>query len=784
MRKRLFIFAAATCFALSAFATPAFAEEPSLPDEPTISSEAHVQSDGNSDENSNENSDGNSDGNSNGNAKKDAPPSGSNDALPNGKSYSGEGQTNADVTTPAPVVAKIGDTTYTTLQDAITAACNGTTSSDATITLQRDLELNNGGLQFIGSGDSAKAWTKITLDAGNHSLTLKNSGIYATHCEVTIENCRELTVNAGTNPSDTPNISAVFFCPGTLILNNCKTVNITNLEPNTSGGSGLCIYNGGDLYIQDNTHFTVSGFMNPGPAGKDGCSGIYIDSDPDQNDEYKTNKGRIDVSNHSTLIATNCYHNGITANPIDIFVSDHSTIDVNNNNKDRYGEGGLGCYYGKLTILDHSHVTAYKNTAWGFAIFVKDLEVDGTSKIDAVDNGSYWIYPSGGLYWAGNGISIAGNGVLHNGAKMSASGNWGPGVSTHIDVNRGFMGGSLTVENGATLTSTKNYNYGLANGKTLNINTGAHVYLSENYSGGLDNYPAATTTVDEKADLVITNNYGVGINNGNNTTTDADGRPFTANAANVATLILKSGTITKNHANIEMPSPTIPQLPQLHAWADCGAGVCNRYGNVDISIDTKIYNNHADIAGDDLYNYKNDGAAVPNNFKVTVVPGAKWSVLDVDGKIIDDWYHDTEGEENRWKETNARNNTATILPLGAALKAAHGINAPTPSPKPAEPTAAPTAAPTTAPTVAPTAAPTTAPTAAPTAAPADNTATAAPATPAPTAQPAVTATPAPTAQASGVIPQTGDSSSPALFSILTLGSITALCVLQKRRKSK
>jgi len=48
----------------------------------------------------------------------------------------------------------------------------------------------------------------------------------------------------------------------------------------------------------------------------------------------------------------------------------------------------------------------------------------------------------------------------------------------------------------------------------------------------------------------------------------------------------------------------------------------------------------------------------------------------------------------------------------------------------------------------------------------------------------VTATPAPTAQASGVIPQTGDSSSPALFSILTLGSITALCVLQKRRKSK
>lgn len=127
MRKRLFIFAAATCFALSAFATPAFAGEPNLPDEPTSSSEALVQSDENSDENSNENSDGNSNENSNGNSnensdgnvKEDAPPSGNDDAL----SYSDEGQANAGVTTP--VVAKIGNTGYTTLQEAINKAKSG-----------------------------------------------------------------------------------------------------------------------------------------------------------------------------------------------------------------------------------------------------------------------------------------------------------------------------------------------------------------------------------------------------------------------------------------------------------------------------------------------------------------------------------------------------------------------------------------------------------------------------------------------------------------------------------
>ena len=74
MRKRLFLFAAAICFALFAFATPAFAEDP--------------------------------------------------------------------------VVAKIGNDEYTTLQDAITAACNDITSNDVTITLQSDLELTEG-LQFI-----------------------------------------------------------------------------------------------------------------------------------------------------------------------------------------------------------------------------------------------------------------------------------------------------------------------------------------------------------------------------------------------------------------------------------------------------------------------------------------------------------------------------------------------------------------------------------------------------------------------------------------------------------
>lgn len=720
MRKRLFIFAAATCFALSAFATPAFAEEPNLTEGPTNS-----------------------------------------------------------------VVAKIGDNDYATLQAAIDAAC--TASSKTTITLQSDLTLNNEGLRFDGPEvNTPDEWKDITLDAAKHSLTLNDKGIYAAYCKVTITNCPELTVNAGTNPGntdgETSNISAVLFCPGTLVLNECKTVNITNRKPNDSGGSGLCIYNGGNLYIQNNTHFTVSGFMNripvkPGAEGQGGCSGIYIDSDLDKNSNYETIMGKIEVSGGSSLTAKNCFHNGITANPIDIIVSDNSELNVNNNNNPnniRDGKGGLGCYYGTLKVENSSRVVS-ENNYGAFGLFAHNIDVDGTSEIKSLNNALY-------------GISFDGNVILRSredgtrGAEMIADGNYGPGIAPL------YKTGTMLVEKGATLSSCHNINRGMANEiKTFTVASGAHVYFKENYFEGLDNYPDATTIVEAGADFVVTGNGGSGIKNGN------------ANEG-YGTLELHSGTITDNNikgASFTFRNQTVTVKEDYRA--NCGGGIYNEYGSISVDSTVNICNNDAVTAGDDLYNCNNDG----NSFKITVVPGANGNVLKEDNKYIDFWYKDGNGTP-RWDEVNAikypgsEENTTVSIGLGEALKAAHDINAeeyelpePLPDPKPEsspepkpspEPSPEPTVTPTPAPSASP--APTVAPTAAPTTAPADNTATAAPATPAPTAQPTVTATPAPTAQASGVIPQTGDSSSPALFSILTLGSITALCVLQKRRKSK
>lgn len=602
MRKRLFIFAAATCFALSAFATPAFAGEPNLTDGPTIGSEASVQSDGNSN--------GNPDGNSDGNVKEDALPGGSNDALPNGENNNSERQTNPSVA--APVVAKIGETEYPTLQAAITDACNGTTSSDATITitLQSDLELTEG-LRFIGSGDNADQWKKITLDAAKHSLTLNQKGIYATHCEVTIENCRELTVHAGTNPGGTDgsntNISAVLFCPGTLILDKCDTVTITNPEP-TTGGSGLCIYNGGNLCIQNNTRFTVSGFMNPGPDGEDGCSGIYIDSDTDvnHNNNYQKIMGQIVVSNNSTLTATNCFHNGITANPVDVEVTNNSEINVNRNGDatDPYAhQGGIGCYYGTMTISDNSRVIS-ENNGSTFGIFVHNLDVDGTSKIESRYDTIY-------------GIAFNGNAVLQSGAKMTSVGHWGPGIALYD-----FKGskGSLTVQKDAVLSSSSTA-VGLANGgNNFNVLAGAQVYLNDNVVG-LDNYPNATTTVEADAHLEICRNGAWGIKNGNSD-------------IGSGTLVLNAGLITENNKLDSIPykgNITFNVNDRDYEHKEYGGGIYNEYGTVSLSPLVKVYNNKAVTAGDDLYNTNKGG----NSFNIIKLePGAKWSVLDDDGKSL------------------------------------------------------------------------------------------------------------------------------------------------------
>ena len=649
--------------------------------------------------------------------------------------------------TPTTTVATINGQSYNTLQDAINAA-NG-----QEIFLQSNVELTTG-LKFSGTEDAPK---NFIINANGKNLTLTELGMHAKFCNVTIKNCPELTISASKNPGENEGVTANLFAYANLTLDACDKVLIQNDGKNVCG-SGLYINERGSLYVQNKTNLTVTGYM--GDDNTD-ASGIYADT---KNKDPNYCIGDLVVSGGSTLTATRCVHNGITVNPMNITVTGNSVLDVNNNNDGWYGEGGLGCYFGKLTVSDHSSVTSHDNSSWGFAIFVKDLEVDGTSEITTFKNGSFsHIDAWNADNWDGTGLAISGTAFLHSGAKVTAHDNWGIGVKVYRDANDldNYPGGTLTVESGATLSSIHNANYGLANDHNLNIRSDAHVYLRENFEGGLDNYPLATTTVDAGADFVVSNNCGRGIKNGNSGR-DHIGEP--------ATLILNSGVITENFNTKQMPKfPFLDAKGYGHYVRD-GGGIYNEYGSVTLSSAAKVYNNHAGNSGDDLYNADTEG----NSFDITALePGAKWSVLDDDQKIIDDWYKDEAGADKRWRVDNAINNTDIELPPSAALKAAHGKVAPTPSPSPTpDPTATPV--PTNEPSPVPSASPvpsTPMPSAVPTVAP-----TTAPVQP--------TTAPAATAQPTATIPQTGDAAPLALFGGLTISSAAAFYFLRKRRKSE
>lgn len=678
-------------------------------------------------------------------------------------------------TTTGATVATVGEQSYDSLQAAIDAA-NG-----QDIVLQSDVALTTG-LKFSGTADAPiDQWKTFTIDAKGHKITMEGKGIEATFCNVVIQNCPELTIHASVTPGvlDAATIAACFFGHATLTLDNCPKVTIENDRPEGEGGSGLCVYNEGSLYFQKNTNVTISGYMfSTRDADGDlvGASGIYMDCD---DKDRKAPIGSINVTDHSTLTATHCFHNGITANPANINVKGNSVLKTcDNNTAESDGKGGLGCYFGKLTVADNSSVVSTGNTGWGYGIFVGGLEVDGTSEVNASNNGSLYHYDPDNQYadfWDGTGLAISGDAVLHSGAKVTANNNWGIGVMLYSDNDpESYPGGPLTIESGATLTACNNANYGMANAYTLTVKSGAHVYIKENLKGGLDNYPNATTIVEKDADFVISNNFGRGIKNGNAGQTELP-----------AKLVIDSGVIAENHTEGKMPSfPDIDlsKFPDgYYYWGggdyyNIGGGIYNECGIVSLSTAAKVYNNHAKDAGDDLYNDTTTG----NSFTITqLVPGAKWSVLDDDQKIIDDWYKDEAGADKRWRVDNAINNTDIELPPSAALKAAHGKVAPTPSPSPTpDPTATPV--PTNEPSPVPSASPvpsTPMPSAVPTAAPvAPVTRVDATATPAPTD--------APTQQPTATIPQTGDAAPLALFGGLTISSAAAFYFLRKRRKSE
>ena len=528
-------------------------------------------------------------------------------------------------------VCKIGDTPYSTLDEAISMAIPGDQ-----IDLLKNIERDEG-LTFDNK--------TLTISGGdNYTLTLKELGMYATNgSDITFKDLT-LIINAHTNPSGA-GATANLIYSSKLRLSHVEFT----LTPDILYGSGICLYNGSDLYFEDNTNAVIDGFS------ADSCSGIYADTDTYSEDEIH----EVRVSS-STLTVTDSGWNGMTINPVNLNLT-NSHVTLNNN-----GKGGLGCYYGKLK-MENSTLDANNNGGKGGiefgtrGSFVDELDMDRTSVLNANNNNGI------------AGLLIGDGGVIRSGAKLNCNNNAYIGLYVFTDGN---WLGDVVIEHGATVTACGNAYSGVHNsyklkiegtviadsnkvcgitndaGDKLIITSTADVSVCQNTLFGIFNYARANLTVESGATLKVEENTGSGIANGPK-----------------ATLNLGAGIVQRNNALYKITFTFYPE--GAVDFTAQGGGIQN-LGTAILSDDVELYNNHARLSGDDIYNA--DGATI--TFGDT---GKGWAL---DGEpdcydFITGWYDDSEA--TRW---NAHGDEADlhmvlVAPVNSytgplSLKAAHG----------------------------------------------------------------------------------------------------------------
>ena len=566
--------------------------------------------------------------------------------------------------TTTPPVCKIGDTPYSTLDEAISMAIPGDR-----IDLLRDIELDTG-LSFDTKKD-------LTISGGDtYTLTLKEYGIYAYESKLTFQDLRLNLYAKEHTYEHSAGATANLISNSDLHL---KRVTCT-ISPEGNCGSGMYLYQQTNLYLDD-SEVTV-----------DAANGSMVDGIMADPSEYDNKPNREVILNNSRLIATGCSHAGLMLDPINITLNS-SEVEVTDNAKNEYGFG-LACYDGKVT-LKSSTITATGNggDSSSFGVFAGKLDVDGSSTLNASDNGGSglgvggksWIRSGANVICDRNGYHDAGaGGGLHVFSWFSedADGNYTipeyvgdltieSGATVSVCDNVGLSGIQnswiLTIEDGAHVTVDRNTKFGIFNSldAQLTIEGGAYVSASENGIHGIFNREQGSKdlgkfVIERGATVLVNDNQGSGIRNLDTFTVEkgvdleVEGNQDCGIFNNHdATLNLGSGTVRYNHAAY-------------------GGGLLN-WGTAVLSDDVQLYNNHAANFGDDIYNIR--------NCSLTFGPtGSGW---ELDGgpdcyDFIDGWYDDRSSA--RWNahgdDESARHivlvQPGTELTGFLALKAAHG----------------------------------------------------------------------------------------------------------------
>ena len=373
-------------------------------------------------------------------------------------------------------VAKVGDTSYTTLDEAVEKAPEG-----ATIALLQDCTLNvgfNKSLTFTGTG-------KILIEK---QLTSNGEGWM---CFGLGDTSRVLTF-------DGPGVEVLWKSDGSapwLMLSLSATLNVTNGakltfafdSETTKTRNAIYMNEGAVLNVTNGSTFQILAVGTEGTAGQ----GIQLD---------KTGKSTINVTGNSKFLIDGT-NRGYVNSPV-IHVED-SEFTVQNCTSNASNGGyltavnstvvyknnrGHGLSTGDV-ILKNSTLTSDNNGLYGVYVSRKFL-VDGTSSM-TVTNNSY-----DGDYAGVNLTAGVTDGRVESGAVVTIAGNKCSGFSSR---------GVCTFEEGAKLTITDNYNdkgsasygggiYNTKDTAKLVLPSDAVIYNNHAVTGGDDIYNTGTIT--------------------------------------------------------------------------------------------------------------------------------------------------------------------------------------------------------------------------------------------------------------------------------------------------
>lgn len=379
-------------------------------------------------------------------------------------------------TRAADPVARIGDQTYTTLDQAVEEAAEG-----STIILLQDCELTQG-------------FNKTLTFSGGHKITINKQltsngegwmcfGLYDPSRVLTFDGVTvEWNSEVGTAPWLMLSLS------GTMNVTNGANVTFTVDSGSTGSRNAIYLNAGSAINVSNNSSFTINGY---GTAGKEG-QGLQLD---------KTGQAEVNVTGNSTFTIDGT-NRGYVNSPT-IYVED-STFTVQNCTANASNGGKFTAVRSKIT---------YQNNA-GHGLSAGNVSLSDHTNFTADNNGYYGVYASSGFYVDGTStLTVTKNSYSGDYAGLKIT----SGVGTYNNPETGELESEGLVESGAVVKITDNYCSGLSNNGNLIFEEGVDLTITGNDNDkGSSTYGGGVYNSGSSAKLTLPSNAVIYNNHANN----------------------------------------------------------------------------------------------------------------------------------------------------------------------------------------------------------------------------------------------------------------------------